>query len=95
MYQDTATVTVSAEYAGKETEAVDNANVLIGLKVDGETRFTVEFNGKLDAPQDATHICVTLSNGLSYHGEITDGRADEVGGYIAFDCDGIDPALLG
>ena len=38
MYQDTATVSVSAEYAGKEAEAVDNANVLVGLKVDGDLK---------------------------------------------------------
>lgn len=32
MYRDTVTLTVSAEQRGRESEAVDNPNVAIGLK---------------------------------------------------------------
>lgn len=31
MYRDTVTLTVSAEQRGRESEAVDNPNVAIGL----------------------------------------------------------------
>jgi hypothetical protein len=95
MYQDTATVTVSAERPGEETEAVDNERVSVGLETMAEGVMKVHFDGQLAAPEGATHVCVTLSMGLSYYGPINRGEASPTGGWFTFDCDTPDPATLG
>ncbi|MCY1403094.1 hypothetical protein D3C76_382770 [compost metagenome] len=94
MYQDIATVTVSAE-GGEEAEAVDNKDVAIGLEEVTENVKKVHFKGQLAAPEAPTHVCVTLSNGLSYYGPIARGEANPDGGWMTFECDMVDPALLG
>ena len=91
----TATVTVSAEQWGREAEAVDNTAISIGLKTLEPGVFELSFDGQLDAPEEATHVCVTLDNGLTYYGPITGGKADPQGGWLSFECDMIEPELLG
>ncbi|MEE3635815.1 hypothetical protein CYD26_00865 [Pseudomonas sp. FFUP_PS_473] len=94
MYQDTATVTVSAEQSAGEVEAVDNENVAIGLEAVTDNLKKVHFTGQLAAPDAPTHVCITLKNGLSYYGPIVNGHAEPNGGWLAFECDMIDPQLL-
>lgn len=94
MYQDTATITISAE-RGEEAEAIDNEKVAIGLETVTEGVMKVHFSGKLAAPDEPTHVCVTLNNGLSYHGPIARGEATPDGGWMTFECDMPDPSLLG
>ncbi|MHC6226380.1 hypothetical protein ACYU03_16670 [Pseudomonas sp. X10] len=95
MYQYTATVTVSAEERGGEVEAVENTAVRIGLEAVTESLKKVHFVGSLAAPDGATHICVTLENGLTYYGPIVNGHAELEGGWIAFECDMLTPQELG
>lgn len=57
MYRDTVTLTVSAEQRGRESEAVDNPNVAIGLESVEPGVLKLHFEGQLDAPENATHIC--------------------------------------
>ncbi|WP_236198397.1 hypothetical protein [Pseudomonas pseudonitroreducens] len=90
MSQEIATVTVSAEHWGREAEAVDNAHVIISLSAPEEGVIEVRFNGQLDAPEEPTHVCVTLDNGLSYYGEIQGGEANEEGGWLRFEGELID-----
>ncbi|MFJ3052411.1 MULTISPECIES: hypothetical protein [Pseudomonas nitroreducens/multiresinivorans group] len=90
MSQEIATVTVSAEHWGREAEAVDNARVAISLSAPEEGVIEVRFKGQLDAPEEPTHVCVTLDNGLSYYGEIQGGEANEEGGWLRFEGELID-----
>jgi len=94
-FQYTATITVSAESRGGEAEAVENAAVRIGLEAVTETLKKVHFIGTLAAPDAATHICVTLENGLTYYGPIVNGHAELEGGWIAFESDMLTPQELG
>ncbi|MNZ34633.1 hypothetical protein D3C78_520140 [compost metagenome] len=94
MYQDTATVTVSAEHWGREAEAVDNSGVNVSLETLSPGVFKAHFNGQLDAPEEPTHVCITLSNGLAYYGPITGGEARPEGGWLSFECDMVEPELL-
>ncbi|MFZ5959135.1 hypothetical protein ACA097_00330 [Pseudomonas sp. QL9] len=91
----TATVTVSAEHWGRETEAVDNPAIDVGLRTLSPGVFELSFNGQLAAPEEATHVCVTLDNGLAYYGPIVDGQADPKGGWLSFESDMVEPELLG
>ncbi|MCY1398616.1 hypothetical protein D9M71_136510 [compost metagenome] len=93
MYQDIATITVSAERLG-EAEAVDNEKVAISLEEMTEGVLKVHFTGKLAAPQEPTHVCVTLSGGLSYYGPIARGEANPDGGWMTFECDMPHPSKL-
>ncbi|QRY81951.1 hypothetical protein JVX91_12890 [Pseudomonas sp. PDNC002] len=90
MKQEIATVTVSAEHWGREAEAVDNARVSVSLSAPEEGMIEVRFKGQLDAPDEPTHVCVTLDNGLSYYGEIQSGEANEEGGWLRFEGELID-----
>lgn len=63
MYRDTVTLTVSAEQRGRESEAVDNPNVAIGLESVEPGVLKLHFEGQLDAPENATHICFSLTIG--------------------------------
>lgn len=94
MYNHTATVTVSNEGSG-EVEAVENLNQRVGLEAVTETLKKVHFVGTLAAPDKATHICVTLENGLTYYGPIVNGHAELEGGWIAFESDMLTPEELG
>ncbi|MDF2490013.1 MAG: hypothetical protein K0S77_2635 [Pseudomonas sp.] len=94
MYNHTATVTVSNEGSG-EVEAVENLNQRVGLEAVTETLKKVHFIGTLAAPDKATHICVTLENGLTYYGPIVNGHAELEGGWIAFENDMLTPEELG
>lgn len=94
MYNHTATVTVSNEGSG-EVEAVENLNQRVGLEAVTETLKKVHFVGTLAAPDKATHICVTLENGLTYYGPIVNGHAELEGGWIAFENDMLTPEELG
>ncbi|MDU9416340.1 hypothetical protein [Pseudomonas sp. zfem005] len=94
MYQDTVTLTVSAEHHGRENEAVDNAAVDVGLETVTSGVMKVHFNGQLAAPDEPTHVCITLDNGLSYYGPITGGDANAEGGWLSFECDMLDPEML-
>lgn len=94
MYNHTATVTVSNEGSG-EVEAVENLNQRVGLEAVTETLKKVHFIGSLAAPDKATHICVTLENGLTYYGPIVNGHAELEGGWIAFENDMLTPEELG
>lgn len=94
MYNYTATVTVSNEGSG-EVEAVENLNQRVGLEAVTETLKKVHFIGTLAAPDKATHICVTLENGLTYYGPIVNGHAELEGGWIAFENDMLTPQELG
>ena len=94
MYNHTATVTVSNEGSG-EVEAVENLNQRVGLEAVTETLKKVHFVGTLAAPDKATHICVTLENGLTYYGPIVNGHAELEGGWIAFENDMLTPQELG
>ncbi|MDH0304304.1 MULTISPECIES: hypothetical protein [Pseudomonas] len=95
-YPYTATVTVSAEDRGGDTEASENPSMRVGLEAVTETLKKVHFVGTLGAPEKgATHICVTLENGLSYYGPIVNGHAELEGGWIAFECDMPTPEELG
>ncbi len=76
----TATVTVSAEHRGRETEAVDNPAIAVELRTLEPGVMELVFQGQLDAPDEPTHVCVSLDNGLNYYGPITGGSADEKGG---------------
>jgi hypothetical protein len=91
----TATVTISAESHGGEVEAVENTAMRIGLEAVTETLKKAHFIGTLAAPDGATHICVTLENGLSYYGPIVNGHAELEGGWIAFESDMLTPQELG
>ena len=65
-YPYTATVTISAEDRGGDTEASENPSMRVGLEAVTETLKKVHFVGTLAAPEkQATHICVTLENGLT------------------------------
>ncbi|MCO3441753.1 hypothetical protein FA179_20630 [Pseudomonas aeruginosa] len=94
MYRDTVTLTVSAEQRGRESEAVDNPNVAIGLESGEPGVLKLHFEGQLDAPENATHICFSLTIGLTYYGPILDGAASENGGWMTFESDMLDPAQL-
>ncbi|MBG4784763.1 hypothetical protein I5F75_27800 [Pseudomonas aeruginosa] len=94
MYRDTVTLTVSAEQRGRESEAVDNPNVAIGLESVEPGVLKLHFEGQLDAPENATHICFSLTIGLTYYGPILDGAASETGGWMTFESDMLDPAQL-
>ena len=89
MYRDTVTLTVSAEQRGRESEAVDNPNVAIGLESVEPGVLKLHFEGQLDAPENATHICFSLT-----YGPILDGAASENGGWMTFESDMLDPAQL-
>ncbi|WP_449434877.1 hypothetical protein [Pseudomonas putida] len=96
MYPHTATVTVSSEDRGGDVEAVENVNIRIGLEAVTESLKKVHFVSTLAAPASAaTHICVTLENGLTYYGPIVNGHAELEGGWIAFECDMLTPEELG
>ncbi|EMI6701565.1 hypothetical protein [Pseudomonas aeruginosa] len=94
MYRDTVTLTVSAEQRGRESEAVDNPNVAIGLESVEPGVLKLHFEGQLDAPENATHICFSLTIGLTYYGPILGGAASENGGWMTFESDMLDPAQL-
>lgn len=94
MYNYTATVTVSNDM-DDDVEAVENVAIRIGLEGVTETLKKVHFVGTLAAPDKASHICVTLDNGLSYYGPIVNGHAELEGGWIAFECDMPTPQELG
>ncbi|MFK8328825.1 hypothetical protein M2D63_002220 [Pseudomonas sp. BJa5] len=94
MYDYLATVTVSNE-GGNDVEAAENARVRVGLEAVTETLKKVHFVGTLAAPEGATHICVTLENGLTYYGPIVNGHAELEGGWIAFESDMLTPKELG
>ncbi len=94
MYNYTATVTVSNEASG-EAEAVENLNLRVGLEAVTEHLKKVHFVGTLAAPDKASHICVTLENGLAYYGLIVNGHAELEGGWIAFENDMLTPQELG
>lgn len=94
MYNHTATVTVSNEGSG-EVEAVENLDQRVGLEAVTEALKKVHFVGTLAAPDKATHICVTLENGLTYYGPIVNGHAELEGGWIAFENDMLTPQELG
>ncbi|NIF30209.1 hypothetical protein F3J44_28135 [Pantoea sp. Tr-811] len=95
-YPCTATVTISAEDRGGDTEASENPGMRVGLEAVTETLKKVHFVGTLAAPEKpATHICVTLENGLTYYGPIVNGHAELEGGWIAFESDMLTPEELG
>ncbi|GLH32648.1 MULTISPECIES: hypothetical protein [Pseudomonas] len=92
----TATVTISAEDRGGDIEASENPSMRVGLEAVTETLKKVHFVGTLAAPEKpATHICVTLENGLTYYGPIVNGHAELEGGWIAFESDMLTPEELG
>ncbi len=74
MYRDTVTLTVSAEQRGRESEAVDNPNVAIGLESVEPGVLKLHFEGQLDARENATHICFSLTIGLTYYGRSSTAR---------------------
>jgi hypothetical protein len=95
-YPYIATVTISAEDRGGDTEASENPSMRVGLEAVTETLKKVHFVGTLAAPEKpATHICVTLENGLTYYGPIVNGHAELEGGWIAFESDMLTPQELG
>ncbi|WP_028693705.1 hypothetical protein [Pseudomonas cremoricolorata] len=94
-YPYTATITVSTENFGGDVEATENPGIRVGLEAVTETLKKVHFVHTLAAPDGATHICVTLDNGLSYYGPIVNGHAELEGGWIAFECDMLTPQELG
>ena len=95
-YPYIATITVSAEDRGGDAEASENPNMRVGLEAVTETLKKVHFVGTLAAPEkNATHICVTLENGLTYYGPIVNGHAELEGGWIAFESDMLTPQELG
>ena len=95
-YPYTATVTISAEDRGGDTEASENPSMRVGLEAVTETLKKVHFVGTLAAPEKPpTHICVTLENGLTYYGPIVNGHAELEGGWIAFESDMLTPEELG
>lgn len=96
LYPYTGTVTISSEERNVDVEAVENVNMRVGLEAVTEVLKKVHFVGTLAAPEkSATHICVTLVNGLSYYGPIVNGHAELEGGWIAFECDMPTPEELG
>jgi len=91
-----ATITVSSEDRGGDTEASENVNMRVGIEAVTETLKKVHFVAALAAPEKpATHICVTLENGLVYYGPIVNGHAELEGGWIAFESDMLTPQELG
>lgn len=94
MHKYTSTITISAEQRA-DTEAVENSGVQVSLEAVSETLKKVHFNGTLAAPENPTHICVTLDNGLTYYGEILNGHAELEYGWIAFESDMLTPEELG
>ena len=54
---------------------MDNPNVAIGLESVEPGVLKLHFEGQLDAPENATHICFSLTIGLTYYGPILDGAA--------------------
>lgn len=94
MKKYTATVTISAEQRD-DVEAVENTSVQVSLEAVSETLKKVHFNGTLAAPENPTHICVTLDNGLTYYGEIVNGHAELEYGWLAFESDMLTPEELG
>lgn len=94
MYNYTATVTISNDL-DDDVEAVENPSIRVGLEAVSETLKKVHFVGTLAAPDGATHICVTLENGLTYYGPIVNGHAELEGGWIAFESDMLTPQELG
>jgi len=95
-YPYIATITISAEDRGGDIEASENASMRVGLEAVTETLKKVHFVGTLAAPEkNATHICVTLENGLTYYGPIVNGHAELEGGWIAFESDMLTPEEFG
>lgn len=94
-YPYIATITVSTENFGGDVEASENPGVRVGLEAVTETLKKVHFVNTLAAPEAATHICVTLENGLTYYGPIVNGHAELEGGWIAFESDMLTPEELG
>ncbi|SDH83720.1 hypothetical protein [Pseudomonas panipatensis] len=90
-----ATVTVSAEHWGREAEAVDNTGIAVELKTLSPGLLQLSFQGQLAGPEEPTHVCVSLDNGLNYYGPIVDGEANEAGGRLSFESDMVEPELLG
>ena len=94
MQKYTATVTISAEQRD-DVEAVENAGVQVWFEAVGDTSRKVHFSGTLAAPENPTHICVTLDSGLTYYGEILNGHAELEYGWIVFESDMLTPEELG
>ncbi|MFW3895043.1 hypothetical protein [Pseudomonas putida] len=94
MQKYTSTVTISAEQRD-DVEATENTGVQVSLEAVSEKLKKVHFNGTLAAPENPTHICVTLDNGLTYYGEILNGHAELEYGWIAFESDMLTPEELG
>lgn len=94
MYNYTATVTISAEQRD-DVEAVENAGVALALETLSDSTKKVSFKGALAAPENPTHICITLESGLTYYGEIVNGQAEPEQGWIAFVSDMPTPDELG
>lgn len=93
MYRDTVTLTVSAEQRGRESEPwTTRRRHRPGKRRAG--RAQAALRGQLDAPENATHICFSLTIGLTYYGPILDGAASENGGWMTFESDMLDPAQL-
>lgn len=94
MQKYTAIVTISAEQRD-DVEPVENTGVQISLEAVSETLKKLHFIGTLAAPENPTHVCVTLENGLTYYGEIVNGHAELEYGWLAFESDMLTPEELG
>ncbi|MEG6650403.1 hypothetical protein V1969_32415, partial [Pseudomonas aeruginosa] len=82
---------VSAEHRGRESVAVDNPTVAIGLDSVEPGVLKLHFEGQLDAPENATHFCFSLTFGLTYYGPILVCAASLIGGCMTFESDLLDP----
>lgn len=94
MKKYTATVTVSAEQSD-DVEAVENTGVEISLEAVSDSNKKVHFKGTLAGPEKATHVCVTLDNGLTWYGPIVNGHAELEYGWLVFESDMLTPEELG
>lgn len=92
-YQGTANVTVSAEYFGREPVVIENPDATISLQNAGPGLVELHFTGLLNGPTDATHVHITLPNGLVLGGVIKQGQQDTAGGWLSFSADSADLGL--
>ncbi|WP_313281803.1 hypothetical protein [Stutzerimonas balearica] len=92
-YQGPADVTISAEYFGRDPVRIENPAMPIRLQGAGGGLSVLHFEGNLNGPADATHVTVTMPNGLTLRGEIKQGEQSEAGGWLSFSFDSADLGL--
>lgn len=92
-YQGTASVTVSAEYFGREPVVIENPDVTVRLQNVGPGLVELHFTGRLNGPTDATHVRITLPNGLVLGGAIKQGEQETAVGWLSFSADSADLGL--